>query len=677
MSQPSNWLWGLMPLALLWGAGNLMLDKALQNDVARRAEAAVEAVAGSTPGARPPFAQVEGRDVTISGEVLSADGAAKAMARLRSEFGIRRALGGLSQVIAQKPYSWFVSRQPEGVTLGGFVPDAATADANVAAVRAALPGSAVDDRQSVAFGAPEGFAATAKDVIAALPSLQAGRISLDDRRLCVEGTARSPAEFLRLKSGAQHGSTAFTVVPCDLQPPPVSPYRWRLERVGAAALKLTGFYPDDATREKLLAAIRAAFAQTTQIDDAMEPGAGAPPAFVEKAARAARDLARLEQGRAALDGDVYTLSGQGPGEYAACEALKIQIAQQDGPDSVARVAIDCPPAPPPDPVIPPLPELPGLILNDVEPRGAQPMPAQAETAAPSEPAAAASPSAGVAEPPKAGADASAAPAPAPEATPAPVKEPAPAPPYELRLTADRSGFSLTGALPDEATRARLHALVAASHLAGRIADETQLAPGAPAGFADAALAVAADLLRLDIGSATLSDRRVELRGLTCRELIASEVETSAATGLPPGYSADFAVSPRQTGCVLDPPASCQNDLDGLTRQNPVLFAQGTDAVTLDETTERVIGEAVDILRKCPDSAVTIEGHANRDGQWRGFDNRRLSLRRAERVRDELVRRGIDPTSLTVRGFGIDRPLLPHGAPQSREMNRRVQFTIAR
>lgn len=782
MSQPARWLWGLLPLALLWGSGNLLLGQRVERDVARRAEATVEAEAGSTPGARPAFAQVVGRDVTISGEVLSADGASKAMARLRSEPGIRRVLGGLSQVVAQKPYSWFASRQADAVTLGGFVPDAATAEANVAAAREAVPGIRVEDRQSVAFGAPDGFAATAKALIAALPRLQAGRISLDDRRFCIEGTAASPDDFLTLATG--QAAPGFSAVACDLRPPTITPYRWSLARNAAGAVTIAGFYPDPATREKLAAAVRSSFPPPVAVTDETKPGAGAPAAFLEKAERAARDLARLSQGKAAIEDELYTLSGKGPDQYAACEALKVQIAQQDGPDSVARVAIDCPPAPPPDPVMPPLPEVPGLILDDVLPSAqpvepampplpdvpalilndvrpdAQPSPASptatqgaAALPAPVEPwsaellqgrlvlkgavadeatraailaaverlfpgrsvedgmvlAPASAAGAGTAAPAlyalnalsklqvgrvevREGAlsiagqaadavtwqalrEALAAP---PEGLKlASAAEAVPVRPYELALSADRSGVRITGSLPDDAARAALRAAVADSPFAGKLEDEAVLAPGAPAGFTEAAKVVLADLLRLDIGSATIRDGQVTIRGLTCRELIASEVETSERTGLPAGFTASVTVSPRQTGCVLDSPASCQNDLDGLTKQNPVLFAQGTAAVTLDPTTERVIAAATAILQKCPGSQVTIEGHANRDGEWRGFDNRELSLRRAQRVRDELARRGIDPASLAVKGYGITRPLLPHGAPQAREMNRRVQFTIAK
>ena len=73
----------------------------------------------------------------------------------------------------------------------------------------------------------------------------------------------------------------------------------------------------------------------------------------------------------------------------------------------------------------------------------------------------------------------------------------------------------------------------------------------------------------------------------------------------------------------------------------------------------------------------IEGHANRDGERRGFDNMDLSLRRALRVREELARRGIEPDKLAVKGYGSTRPLVPHDAPEARAMNRRVQFTVAK
>ncbi len=793
MSQPARWLWGFIPLALLWGAGNFGLDAAIEHDVGERAVRAVSVVAGKTPGARPVTAQVDGRDVTIGGEVLSTDGATKAMAQLRAEFGVRRALGGLSQAVAQKPYSWFASRQAEVVTLGGFVPDLDAATANVSAAGAALPGLRIDDRQTVAFGAPEGFAAMAAAMISELPKLSAGRIALDDGRFCIEGKAASPEAFLALATvAARPPQPGFRAVTCDLEPPTISPYRWSAAHGAGDEVVLQGFYPTEEAHKQILTAVQRAFGTTVPVRDGLRPGTGAPPAFQEKVTRAIVELARLREGKAEITSDVYALSGKGPESYEACEALRLQIAQMDGPDSVARVAIDCPPPPPPPvPVEVPLPDVPDLILHDVLPAAPAPVAPSGSDAASSPPA---SPS--VPAIPAVAGDPVPVPAPAPPLVPAPAPR-APVPldwsakladgrlalggvlpsesvradvlataqrffgeasiedatavelalrseldvpaatafalealsklkagsvtlrdkafaiagqaadaarlaalrqllaagpaglsvpastesvlvrPYGLSLSADRTGLRLSGYLPDEATRAVLAGLVAESPLKDRFDDATVIVPGAPSGFGAAARTLLTDLLRLDLGSASVEDDRVAIRGLTCRELIKSEVETSGATGLPPGFKADAVVALRQTGCVIDPPVSCQNDLDGLTKGSPVLFAQGTSVVDLDAPTDHAIAEAAAILQKCPTSPVTIEGHANRDGERTGFDNMDLSRRRALRVRDELARRGIDPAQLAIKAYGSTRPVVPYDVRDARAMNRRVQFTVAK
>lgn len=785
MAQPTRWLWGLAPLALLWGIANLALDDAIQSDVARRATAAVTALAGTAPGAKPVSARVAGRDVSISGEVLTTDGARSAMAGLRAESGIRRAAGDLTQVVAQKPYGWSASRGGDVVRLGGFVPDEATAMANLAAARAALPGLRVEDAQSLAFGAPPGFAEMTAALLRSLPDIASGKLALDDDRYCVEGSAATPDAFLALRQALSRAAIGgFRPVDCTLTPPVVAPYRWSAAHAADGPVRVEGFYPSDADREQMLALLRRGFPDA-RIEDLTKPALGAPAAFMVRMTRAIGDLARLRGGRAELDGDAYRLSGQGPDSFDACEALRLTIAQTDGPDSVAQASIQCPDAPPPLPPMPALPEIPPLFvppISELAPASAGSAPSSASE--PATPAATAVVVPALPEIPPPASAPPPAPQPAlrwsaalaedgtlliaglapdeaareavlsiartlfpssqvddrlsieprlkaepeyPAATrlaldilrrlksgsvsldggdlaisgaaaslddwvalqgllrsglPEGVSSRAGAAalairPYALSASVDKSGVGLSGYVPDGSARAALLALIDASAFRGKLLDDTQLAPGAPAGFTEAARLALANLLRLDLGSAVVSEVGVTLRGLTCRDLIKSEVETGAASGQPGGVRIDAVIALRQTGCVIDPPNTCQNDLDALTKRNSVLFAQGTSVVNLDATTERVIGEAFAILKQCPASRITIEGHANLDGEQRGFDNRDLSARRALRVRDELVQRGIDPAQLAVMGFGSQRPLVPHGAPESKTLNRRVQFTVAK
>lgn len=780
MSQALRWLWGLAPLALLWGAGNVVLDDAIQQDVGRRAVASAVTAAGEAPGVRPITARVIGRDVAISGEALSADGAAKAMAQLNSEFGIRRALGGLSQVVAQRPYSWSATRQGDAVTLSGFVPDEATAAATLAAAKAAAPGLRAIDRQELAFGAPTGFAAMAQAMLAELPKLASGKVALDDTRFCIEGSAETPDAFLALKSSFERLPRGeFKPVDCPLEPPAMTPYLWGAEKRADGSVAMSGYYQPGEMRARVLEVMRRRFPEPVRIIDETKPALGAQPSFIAAVTRATNDLARLRSGRVALNGTTYTVTGEGPDSFEACEALRLQIAQLDGPDSIAQASIACPPAPPPVPVIPALPELPPVVVPIepvappapvlASPTSSVPGPAPAPGPAPVADTRVAPPAAPVtlawraektaqglvvtgavpdeatrqamraaaADLAKAGAFDDrmetepnlAKPADYPAATrfafellghmtkgvvsiagtglslageaageagwraieAAMARSPLPgglqhipqagAPavivrPYDLSISADASGVAISGYLPDVASRDALQALVDGSKLHAKLDDTIRIVPGAPAGFAAAARNALTDLLRLDMGSASITDKGVAIRGLTCRDLIKNEVETSAREA-DASLKVDTVIGLRQTGCVIDPPATCQNDLDTLTKQNTVLFAQGTSVVSLDPATERVIGEAFAILKQCPASRITIEGHANRDGEARGFDNRDLSLRRALRVRDELVRRGIEAGQLGVAGFGMTRPLVPYGAPDARVMNRRVQFTVVK
>jgi OOP family OmpA-OmpF porin len=778
MARQAGWLWGLVPLAVLWAAGNVLQSEAIRRDVEARALAA-GGLAGAAPGARGVSVKVSGRDVYLDGEAVSADGASKALAQLQGEFGVRRVLGGLTQVIAQKPYSWSATRQGDLVTLAGFVPDEATAKATVSAARALGPGLRIDDQQKIAFGAPAGFADLAGAMMADLGRLSTGKVALDDARFCVEGTAASPQAYLALQANAAASAPAgFTRVDCMLTPPVLTPYRWSAEKAASGAVSVAGYYPSEAARREIQALLARAFPGAAVALDQMLPARGEPAGFLAKVGRAVADLARLRSGKVELDGAGYRVGGQGPESYEACQTLRLNIAQADGPDSVALASITCPPPPPPPPVAPAPaqtatpPAEPSAATSQpgAAPPPAAPQPAPSAPAPVVEPPALPQPAAPVparplqwrAEKTAAGITLSgAAPSAAARAAAAALAREAlsggevtdqtvlddnlrSAPDYAeatrfalgllrhlsqgsvrlagtafsltgaaadgagwrmldealkarplpagLSLSAqpalalrgygftasiDKSGGYLNGYLPDAAAREAIMALVEASPLRGRVNDETEILPAAPTGFGVAARGAVQDLLRLDLGSASVVEREVNVRGLTCRELIRSEVETNLASGLPPGFSGKAEVSLRQTGCVIDPPSSCQNDLDALTQRYYVMFGQGTAVVTLDPVTERAMTEASAILKHCPTTRVTVEGHANLDGERSGFNNLDLSSRRALRVREELIRRGIAPGQLEVKGYGTERPLVAHGDPEAKVKNRRVQFTVAK
>ncbi|HEV7328000.1 MAG TPA: OmpA family protein [Bosea sp. (in: a-proteobacteria)] len=780
MARQAGWLWGLVPLSLIWAAANALNTEPVRRDIETRALAA-SAVAGAASGARGVSVRVSGRDVYLDGEAVTADGASKALAQLQSEFGVRRVLGGLTQVIAQKPYSWAATRQGDVLTLSGFVPDETTAMATLAAARALGSQLKVDDQQKVAFGAPAGFAELVAALIRDFGQLSAGKVALDDSRYCVEGTAATPQGFQALReSAAAIPPKGFTRVDCMLNPPTMAPYRWSAEKSASGSVTVTGYYPSDAVRREIGALLGRVFPAAGAVSDRMLPAAGEPPAFTARVTRAIADLARLRSGKSEIEGSAYRISGQGPDQYEACETLKLNIAQGDGPESVALASIACPPPPPPAPKSEPAPA-PSTDSSSSAP--AMPSAPAPQLPVPVVPAPSVPAPVVTVEPPPV-------PQPAPPVAPRPLQwraeksengivlsgvapdaaakaaafeaaraaltggdvvdqtvielGPRSGPDYgeatrfalgllgrmaqgsvslagsALSLTGaaadkagwqaleealkgralpaglsvsgrpalslrsygftasiDKSGGYLNGYLPDAAAKEAIAALIEASPLRGRISDETEILPAGPTGFGVAAREVVQDLLRLDLGSASVVDREVNVRGLTCRALIRDEVETNLTSGLPQGFSGKAEVGMRQTGCVIDPPSNCQNELDALTQRYYVMFGQGTAVVTLDPVTERAMTEAAAILKQCPTSRVTVEGHANLDGERSGFNNLDLSSRRALRVREELIRRGIGPAQVEIKGYGTERPLVAHGDPEARVKNRRVQFTVAK
>lgn len=79
------------------------------------------------------------------------------------------------------------------------------------------------------------------------------------------------------------------------------------------------------------------------------------------------------------------------------------------------------------------------------------------------------------------------------------------------------------------------------------------------------------------------------------------------------------------------------------------------------------------LKENPGYRVMVEGHTDS----RGDDefNQDLSERRADSVRQEMVRRGVGQDAMDSAGFGESKPIASNDSPGGRQMNRRVEFII--
>jgi len=86
-----------------------------------------------------------------------------------------------------------------------------------------------------------------------------------------------------------------------------------------------------------------------------------------------------------------------------------------------------------------------------------------------------------------------------------------------------------------------------------------------------------------------------------------------------------------------------------------------------------LATAADILKRYPETLVTIEGHTDSTGTVKS--NQELSEKRAQSVFDILVRNGVSPMRLSVRGYGERFPIADNATAEGRRINRRVQMKI--
>jgi outer membrane protein OmpA-like peptidoglycan-associated protein len=88
----------------------------------------------------------------------------------------------------------------------------------------------------------------------------------------------------------------------------------------------------------------------------------------------------------------------------------------------------------------------------------------------------------------------------------------------------------------------------------------------------------------------------------------------------------------------------------------------------------ILNDVVEVLKRNPQiTKLRVEGHTD----WVGSDayNQGLSQRRANSVRQYLIKKGIAPDRLVAVGYGEKKPVADNTTVLGRAKNRRVEFTV--
>jgi len=99
----------------------------------------------------------------------------------------------------------------------------------------------------------------------------------------------------------------------------------------------------------------------------------------------------------------------------------------------------------------------------------------------------------------------------------------------------------------------------------------------------------------------------------------------------------------------------------------------TNKATLEPESYTVLDELVAYLVRKDDERIEIGGHTDNVGTAKA--NQVLSEARANTVRAYLLTKGIDPSRVTAKGYGLTKPVADNRTAEGRAQNRRTEVTV--
>ncbi|AWI89931.1 flagellar motor protein MotB [Methylobacterium sp. DM1] len=184
-------------------------------------------------------------------------------------------------------------------------------------------------------------------------------------------------------------------------------------------------------------------------------------------------------------------------------------------------------------------------------------------------------------------------------------------PYVLRIRRGADSVTVSGHLPDQASREALLARLNPRFFRESIDDRTRLAAGAPTGLT-AALAAAVDpLSTLASGELTITGTHLRLTGTSLYPESAARLGRTLPQALPAGWSATVTVASDDKPAVTAELGACGQRLAERTAGHPLRFAPGSTALAPEFYP--VLDAVAALARACPGERIEVVGHLDPAG----------------------------------------------------------------
>ncbi len=196
--NPSYWLLGLVPIAMLSWAAVQLEHEGIEADLGRRAQEVLQRA-----GLGWASANFSGRDGVVVGKASDDKEPARALSQVRDTWGVRVAQSRTELLELVDKFLWSATTRGDGrVVLSGYAPneDAHRAVANMAASE--FPNAEIIDESKLARGAPDrdAWLSGATFALKQLGQLKKGVAELDGLDLSVQGEAATPPAYRSVKT---------------------------------------------------------------------------------------------------------------------------------------------------------------------------------------------------------------------------------------------------------------------------------------------------------------------------------------------------------------------------------------------------------------------------------------------------------------------------------------------
>jgi OOP family OmpA-OmpF porin len=94
---------------------------------------------------------------------------------------------------------------------------------------------------------------------------------------------------------------------------------------------------------------------------------------------------------------------------------------------------------------------------------------------------------------------------------------------------------------------------------------------------------------------------------------------------------------------------------------------------ITDKAQQVIAEAVRVVKASGFVKILVTGHTDTVGS--DSYNQALSIRRAQSVKDEMTREGVDGSGIAIEGKSFHDPLVPTGPDVREPQNRRAVIDL--